>query len=804
MRQVGRRSPGSRRGGGPRVGGDSRTSPRTSKGTRPGGRVLTPDASYSTPLQQLTAISPHGSSVDAHGLGTPAGLLPLHQLNSSPVSAGPLTDEEKESLDRRVDALLQLRGRMEELAEQHRAEEQSVVAAMRHLLQRTADEDRSRQQIATTVTEFEHRLQQATTEKQQALELYQQFKDQGGGIIQRLSQALTDMQQRYAEEGRRCTGLQREVMELQQDLREVRSRHASLEHQLASAHLAQQAASSRPGPELASPTHAGRSEQVARLEDLVREKDARIVQLEGQLAEFTTAAMRGAGAEAAAALQRVQREAELDRERHHRVEATCMQQIQEYAKLLEEEERLLAQAEAANAQLQREKAELSRRVHPRDVPTPATPSADGPPEDEEVEAQCVVKELLRTPRAPSRPEPSATTSARAQSLLQHSVVRMLVQQLKAEKRQRLETEEQSSRFLAETGRTVASLEARLQQSSGVFTPRPSRVEQSPVPGERLPDPSAVIESDLAEAEALLSARGESAARSSSASPPADNTPTHRPRGAPGNRSFRHQTPELRPLRELTCPAGASFGRLPESVGSPARSSDGVAEAGRILRVPSAATVSRKRSAAMASPAARTDGSPTPPTPDAVPAARTRSVKGPADGGVSTPPLAAAPPPSGAAPGGGLLQRLRRHVQSPAGSPTQQRLEPTAPGGGNGFAATKGARRGVGGDAGLAEAAGRLGIVLPSSPAAAAARLPHTHPPARGSAAKQRQQARERGGAGSSARSRRAGAGCRAGAGRRQAALRPAVPRHAERDGGYLWGAEVGVGWSRGARNSSGS
>eukprot|EP01062_Namystynia_karyoxenos_P048298 TRINITY_DN3671_c0_g2_i1.p1 TRINITY_DN3671_c0_g2~~TRINITY_DN3671_c0_g2_i1.p1 ORF type:complete len:710 (+),score=270.31 TRINITY_DN3671_c0_g2_i1:146-2275(+) len=610
---------------------------------------------------------------------------------------------------------MSVRERLEELAEQHRREEQNIVQAMRSLLQRSADEDRSRLQreglLCSAVSEFENRLQQVTSEKQQALELYQQFKDQGGGIIQRLSQALTELQARYAEEGRRCTDLERQVVEQQQELRQRNARLAELGQQLAAAQLvncpggpsspAAHAVSA--GSVSSSPLGAsavrGAGEQVRRLEDLVREKDARIVQLEHQLTEQTAAT---AGEAAAAALQRAQREAEQLRQRQQQLEISYQGRIDEYRRLLDEENRLLQQAEEANERLRKEKAEIWE----------LTRAAEGP-EEEDQEARSVCRELLRTPQeqieAAGR---NSVPNGRAQNLLQHSVVRMLVQQLKAEKRHRLETEEQSSRILAETGRTVAGLEARLaQQQQGVLTPRLSRTAgpDSPDPRPHRPpaaprtdaarrnshaDPAALAEGGIAEAEAILSASG-SVARSSTASPPPPEPPpaergeaASEAGGGRGGRSLGRGSTSARDA--ATAAAAAAAAAADEA-------------AGVTLRVPpqpvrrGSGGSSERRQPAEAPPAVAQGGQRRASAP-ALPAEVPNGV-----GNAEAPPAAAAaapleqpaPEPSEA---GGLLQRLRRHVQSPP------RAAPPA--------ATPAAAADL---SGLQASAARLGVALPATP-----------------------------------------------------------------------------------------
>ncbi|KAJ9471627.1 hypothetical protein DIPPA_13192 [Diplonema papillatum] len=379
--------------------------------------------------------------------------------------AGPVAED----FTGRLHAISHIRKQIDELQGAHKKEELALLSTMKDMLQRTQDEK-------WMLDDIELRLQRETEEKAQAVTLYKQFKDQGGDIIQRLSNTLTDLQQKYSEDGKRCVDLQKQVIHLQEEVRNLNSEKATLQHQLAEFQMTETRSLSNTfqstcvNDDFERLYHAEKllresvertleavslpeeHQQVRTLKALVREKDASIVLLENELAE-TRRAPDGTPAPVPAP------EAKQWQQRCRAIEQQYSSKLAEYQTVLGDQEKVSSRLEDDNRKLRDQIAGLEADL-----------AADAPPPAPADAALRISAALVAQSEGVPTPDDGL-----ARDFVQNAVIQKLLEQLREEKRSRLETEEQSNRMMHEAHKTVTTLEQRLKQAGNPdSTPRMSK------------------------------------------------------------------------------------------------------------------------------------------------------------------------------------------------------------------------------------------------------------------------------------------------------------------------------------------
>ena len=452
------------------AGGGGRHATPTSAARRLGGRnVSTPSvqkAAVSTPSVSNVSVNTNNINTN-NDIDNSMNQLARRGSHSQSQADGEEEERGRQEAERskiatafgaRFQSIGEIRRQIDSLQNKHKAEELALIDTMQSLLQQNRTESESSLK----------KLRREMEEKQQAVDLYNQFKDQGGDIIQRLSTTLTDLQHKYAEDGKRCVDLQKEVIELEQRLREERTHRFGLEHQLAQlrhSEVAQpplsQSISNTTIPDLNSVetererritaeklvdalSQKNQNQQIAKLHQLIREKDAKLVVLTETSKSIPTTPRQ---------------ESDLEWEGKYKVlEAKYSKQLGEYQSILLQQEKLTSQTEEHNKVLRGQVKELEAKL--------CYVTSEGA-FDQFDETSATVDNVL-----------SGSPDEESMSMLENKVVHMLVQQLKSEKRQRLETEEQSSRMLQEASKTVTTLEQRVKQAE---TPRVRRKSTPTIP-----------------------------------------------------------------------------------------------------------------------------------------------------------------------------------------------------------------------------------------------------------------------------------------------------------------------------------
>eukprot|EP01065_Artemidia_motanka_P036358 TRINITY_DN44290_c0_g1_i1.p1 TRINITY_DN44290_c0_g1~~TRINITY_DN44290_c0_g1_i1.p1 ORF type:complete len:453 (+),score=156.68 TRINITY_DN44290_c0_g1_i1:48-1406(+) len=154
-----------------------------------------------------------------------------------------------------------------------------------------------------------------------------------------------------------------------------------------------------------------------------------------------------------------QKEVGEERRRAEQLELLLDSRLRQYSELLEEEERMMQHVRRRNDALERDKAALSaecksltdkvRELEARAAAQTSTAIS----EREDSEVAKAFRRLMSRDQKDGEAEPA----------LHQGLVRVFVQQLRHEKRQRFQAEEQSSRMLAEQDKTIQNLEQRIRQ-----------------------------------------------------------------------------------------------------------------------------------------------------------------------------------------------------------------------------------------------------------------------------------------------------------------------------------------------------
>ena len=523
----------------------------------------------------------------------------------------------------------------------------------------------------------------------------------------------------------------------------------------------------------------------ARLQELIREKDAALVRLENRVATLQNAATAasahggGGGGDPAGAVERelLKEDAEHWKKKCELLMLDAQQRSAsgggggdgDAAELRGQAEYWKAQCEQLgrglteklgecetvmreqDEQLQRTQAELSAKaaqVRQLEDRLGLAASDLSPPDYETARAAAAALSA-------SDPTAAAKDNRQLASLMESAVVKMLVEQLKSEKRQRLEIEEQGDRMLLETSKQVAALEQRVKNAESTGAPADrdrtrlhrrsefgaggggtaARHALLPASARLLPTPNKAREDAAAAAAAATAATATVPAtlgRRDRSLPQPYEAESHDLLGgvvggfddASDDGEGAYESDDSDSIAETL----RKWERVRKASPSRDRAAAASSSAGGLLRRPSAPSREHSGSAATYTPS----------TPSASPPLSAASHTHPGAAGVRRGSAAAAEVPVGVGVGAtgrdtGLLKRLKRHLDEPADKKVPARRDDAArseeppP-------ATAGAGRGGGKEsegatsAAAAAAAPAMPVPTTAATAAAAATTPSVKPP----------------------------------------------------------------------------
>ncbi len=367
----------------------------------------------------------------------------------------------RQLFENRITSLMQIRARTQEVVEFQKQEEIIFIEVLKELLKHntvTRNDSGSRSKIE----ELEQKLKHEYQEKKNAQKMFATFREEGGTIINRLRQSLTQVTKKYKSERQMVANLNSKLYEYEEIVQQEREKNEKLSEMydqvLEALRTSEEYNRGNSNGQDQSELEAKNSQLRKQLQRAKRE----LKSLKGNVSGATSGRSENDSEEDthwdSMEINRLKGKVRSEKNLRMQTEKVVEEKFVEFQRLVEEEETVIEKLKAKLSKSESENEKLKSKLSAKQVAY----SEDGNHiPTEYLELYTEIKNLL-DPEDGRLLNDNENADPHEKLNAQQRLIKLLLAKLKAEEQERLKTEEQSAEMVAKEEKTIIFLEKKLR------------------------------------------------------------------------------------------------------------------------------------------------------------------------------------------------------------------------------------------------------------------------------------------------------------------------------------------------------